>query len=293
MQNSSFGNLIQRPPEALIGAENRLESNIKSAQNAANGKQKDGLQKAAQEFEAVFINYLLKVMRETIEDSGLMEGGLGNATYTEMFDQELSLSLARRGSLGISKLILQGVTKSEAEKSSEATGETSGEKLSSPSDKKSPAEEGDHEISDIQLPIQAPISSRFGFRSDPFTHRNRFHKGIDLAAPSGTSVKAPLSGTVLSAGFESGYGNSVVIQHPGGLKTRYAHLGAIAVKTGDSISSQQVLGSVGDTGRSTGPHLHFEVMRDGKTVDPLSGNETRVANLEYANAASKKSEVLK
>jgi murein DD-endopeptidase MepM/ murein hydrolase activator NlpD len=292
MQDSSFGNLIPRSSEMLIGTESRLEGKLKSVQNAANGKQKGDLKKAAQEFEAVFINYLLKVMRETIEESGLTEDGLGKSTYTEMFDQELSLSLARRGSMGISGLIYQDLSKIEEKKSSSEAGQTSGDNVNSPSEKKVGNEENGQEISDIQLPIQAPVSSRFGLRADPFTHKNQFHKGVDLAAPEGTSVKAPMAGTVIFAGFEKGYGNAVLLQHPNGLQTRYAHLGAMAVKAGDAISAQQVLGLVGNTGRSTGAHLHFEVIRLGKAIDPLSGTETRMASLEY-NKASKTSEANK
>jgi murein DD-endopeptidase MepM/ murein hydrolase activator NlpD len=128
--------------------------------------------------------------------------------------------------------------------------------------------EPDSEISDIHLPVRAPVSSNFGIRTDPFTRQLRFHKGMDLAAPQGTEVRAAQGGAVIFAGFKQGYGNTVVVQHAGGLETTYAHLGSTSVKKGDCVATEQVLGTVGSTGHSTGPHLHFEVARWGEPQDP-------------------------
>jgi murein DD-endopeptidase MepM/ murein hydrolase activator NlpD len=96
----------------------------------------------------------------------------------------------------------------------------------------------------------------------------KFHRGLDLAAPAGMSVVPAFPGTVISAGYESGYGNTVLVQHAGGLQTRYGHLGSIYVNAGETISSEDALGTVGNSGRSTGAHLHFEVIRDGVAVNP-------------------------
>ncbi len=281
MQDLSLGNLMQPPSEMLIGTGRRLEGKLTEVQRTAGEKQKSELKNAAQEFEAVFINYLLKAMRETIEESGLLEEGFGKSIYTEMFDQELSLSMARRNSLGISNLLYQNITKSEAEKNLKDAGPAP-----SLPGKKAPDKGVEREISDVQLPVQAPVSSRFGVRVDPFSHKTRMHKGIDLAAPEGTKVEVPWAGKVVSAGFEKGYGNNVLIQHSEGFQTRYGHLGSMNVKAGDVVSAQQVLGTVGDTGRSTGPHLHFEVIRMGKPVDPLGGIESQMANLNYGKTPS-------
>ena len=92
---------------------------------------------------------------------------------------------------------------------------------------------------------------------------------LDLAAPEGMKVAAALPGKVISAGYQRGYGRTVLLQHSGGLQTRYAHLGSINVKAGDGVASEETLGTVGNTGRSTSPHLHFEVIRMGEPVDPL------------------------
>lgn len=139
----------------------------------------------------------------------------------------------------------------------------------SPEDSRSISDQPEREITDIQLPVRAPVSSAFGLRKDPFSHQTRFHKGLDLAAPEGMKVVPALPGTVVFAGYENGYGNTVLIQHSEGLQTRYGHLGSINAKVGDFVNSQSTLGTVGDTGQSTGPHLHFEVIRMGRPVDPI------------------------
>ena len=117
--------------------------------------------------------------------------------------------------------------------------------------------------------MQGHISSAFGLRKDPFSGQTRFHKGLDIAAPEGMKVVAALPGTVIAAEYEPGYGNAVVIQHNDGIQTKYAHLASITVKAGDVIALEGALGTVGNTGHSTGSHLHFEVIRMGKPVDPL------------------------
>jgi murein DD-endopeptidase MepM/ murein hydrolase activator NlpD len=290
MQDSfPIGSLTQMPADMLIGSGNGIERKIQAAQNSTGEKQKAELRKVAQEFEAIFIANLLKVMRETIEESGLLEEGFGKSIYTEMFDQEISLSMARRGALGISNMLYQNLLAAEASKDLKESIQTPAEKQGmEPNTTASPESSGEkkdeQEISELQLPIQAPVSSMFGLRVDPFSHKMRLHKGVDLAAPEGTKIVAALPGTVVSAGYENGYGNSVLIQHAGGLQTRYGHLGSINVKAGDHITSDQFLGTVGDTGRSTGPHLHFEVIRMGKAVNPLS----RMAGLDNRNTMSKR-----
>ncbi|MDE2304146.1 MAG: M23 family metallopeptidase [Gammaproteobacteria bacterium] len=113
------------------------------------------------------------------------------------------------------------------------------------------------------------ISSYFGDRSDPFTGFTEFHKGVDIAAPQGTHVDAVAAGLVTWAGPRSGYGNMVEINHGNGLATRYCHNEKLLVKVGDLVHKGQRIALLGSTGRSTGPHLHFEVLRNGAEVNPL------------------------
>ncbi|MEQ1568375.1 MAG: peptidoglycan DD-metalloendopeptidase family protein [Myxococcota bacterium] len=112
------------------------------------------------------------------------------------------------------------------------------------------------------------VSSGFGYRVDPFDHTRRFHAGQDHAATEGTSIRAPRDGVVTFAGRSGGYGNLVVVDHGGGLETRYAHCASLEVAPGAPVAAGSVIATVGSTGRSTGPHVHFEVRRDGIAVDP-------------------------
>ena len=112
-------------------------------------------------------------------------------------------------------------------------------------------------------------SSKFGYRKDPFTGQQKLHGGHDWACSTGTSVMASSSGVVIEAGWNGSYGYNIVISHPDGKKTRYAHLSKINVKVGQKVSQGQVIGRSGNTGRSTGPHLHFEMIINGVRVDPL------------------------
>ena len=245
--------------------------------NAAStsGKNQADIKKVAEEFEAIFIAQLLKIMRETIEESGMEGSGLGKSIYTELFDQEVALSMARRGALGIGDLIYKSIADKEGVHGQDAAATAPQNRNvsrsvheSSDKDSLSNSPESAREIPVSFLPVNAPISSAFGMRKDPFTGTQKFHKGIDLAVPAGTPVVAALPGRVVSAGYESGYGNTVLVEHDGGLQTRYGHLASVNVKAGDMVTSEDTLGKVGSTGRSTGAHLHFEVIRMGTPVDP-------------------------
>jgi len=114
------------------------------------------------------------------------------------------------------------------------------------------------------------ISSYFGERQDPFNGHQAFHKGIDFASPQGSDVVAVAAGVVTFAGEKAGYGNLVEVSHGNGLITRYGHNQALAVGLGRMVSRGDTLAYVGSTGRSTGPHVHFEVLKEGRQIDPLT-----------------------
>jgi murein DD-endopeptidase MepM/ murein hydrolase activator NlpD len=118
------------------------------------------------------------------------------------------------------------------------------------------------------MPAEFETTSGFGARSDPFTRTLAMHTGIDFRAPSGASVRATAPGKVTEAGYAGGYGNMVEIDHGNGLSTRYAHLSSIEVDVGETIAKGGLIGRVGTTGRSTGPHLHYETRIDGDAIDP-------------------------
>ena len=112
------------------------------------------------------------------------------------------------------------------------------------------------------------LSSRFGTRTDPFTGKSNWHNGIDWAAPRGTELYALGAGVVVWSADRFGYGNMIEINHGNGYVTRYAHNDENRVKVGDIVSRGQVIGTIGSTGRATGPHVHLEVIENGKHVDP-------------------------
>lgn len=298
--------------EAMLNTAIPHIADMTPANVSLTGKDRAELKKAAQEFEAVFIRQLLKVMRETIEESSSEGSGLGKGVYTELFDQEIALSMSQRGALGIGDIIYRSLVENEAKEN--PVGQEIGQELvgdirnvnirktdalknsdaasssishlhdheTAPTDHHDHGDhaepEDSHEISgqmktaditDMLLPVNAPISSNYGMRKDPFTGKTRFHKGVDIAAPAGTPVVAALPGKVISTGHEGGYGKTVLVEHDNGLRTRYGHLASINVRVGDKVTSEDTLGTVGSTGRATGAHLHFEVTRMGQPVNPL------------------------
>ncbi len=113
------------------------------------------------------------------------------------------------------------------------------------------------------------LSSKYGYRSDPFTGKRTWHDGVDLAGKEGSDIIAVAGGVVTWAGERYGYGNLVEIDHGDGLVTRYGHAKAVKVKVGDVVQKGQVIALMGSTGRSTGPHVHFEVLANGRSKDPV------------------------
>lgn len=139
-------------------------------------------------------------------------------------------------------------------------------------------------------PVDGPVGSGFGFRTDPFTGRGALHTGLDFPADSGTAIVAAAGGVVVTADMHPAYGRTVEIDHGNGLVTRYAHASKISVATGDLIRRGQKIAEVGSSGRSTGPHLHFEVLVEGVPQDPAKflaqGNRAPVAERVVAQRAT-------
>lgn len=132
----------------------------------------------------------------------------------------------------------------------------------------------------MTAPVHGRISSQFGGRAHPILRLFRFHNGIDIAATKGTPIRAAADGRVIATGWSGGYGQQVRIAHAGSLETSYSHMSAIAAAAGSFVRQGQVIGYVGSTGLSTGPHLHYELRRDGQLVDPLSVGLARPAQLD-------------
>lgn len=121
------------------------------------------------------------------------------------------------------------------------------------------------------LPVRGYVTAKMGMRHDPFNESlTDYHTGVDISAPYGTRVVAPADGTVIFAGQRDGYGNIVVIDHKFGIMTRYGHLWKANVQAGDHVSRSDVIGYIGMTGRTTGPHLHFELYIQNRPVNPIA-----------------------
>ncbi len=120
----------------------------------------------------------------------------------------------------------------------------------------------------LGYPVRGWITSPFGYRKSPFTGRREFHEGVDIAAPVGAPIRAPADGVVVFAGWNGGYGKMVVVDHGYGFFTRYGHCSKILVKVGERVRRGEIIAKVGNTGRSTAPHLHYEVRVGKVAVNP-------------------------
>lgn len=121
------------------------------------------------------------------------------------------------------------------------------------------------------LPVRdGAVTSTYGYRNDPFTGRAAFHAGMDFSGPEGADIYSVAAGVVVFAGQKSGYGNVVEVDHGNGYVTRYAHARSLAVRTGDRVARDQLIAYMGSTGRSTGTHLHYEVLLNNRQIDPAT-----------------------
>jgi murein DD-endopeptidase MepM/ murein hydrolase activator NlpD len=141
------------------------------------------------------------------------------------------------------------------------------------------------------MPVAGRVTSNFGLRMHPLLGFMRMHKGIDIAAPYGAPILAAIDGVVASAGRNAGYGNFVKLTHGGGLSSGYGHMSRIAVHGGQRVRQGQVIGYIGSTGLSTGPHLHWEVWRNGQSINPRSISFASVARLSGENLRAFKRQV--
>ena len=261
----------------------------------ARDPQREQVKKLAQEFEAMLMTQMLREMRRSMlsddEDAG---AGLGRDTMTDTIDVELGQALSRVGGFGLSNMMLKALERgvglgqpSPVGPGQAATAQINpgpGAPLQLDPEQPFPASPAGRAPVPAQpsafgpvdpaagtSPLKIPdgqVTSAYGWRRDPFTGAPRFHKGIDVAAAYGQDVPAAGAGRVVFAGDRGTYGTMVVLEHPSGQQTLYAHLQAAGVKAGDEVAAGQMIGKTGDSGRSTGPHLHFEVVEAGHAVDP-------------------------
>jgi murein DD-endopeptidase MepM/ murein hydrolase activator NlpD len=254
IENSSIESLVK---SSLSEAAFKRAEHATSHPSAGDAKQR---QKIAQEFSSFLYLEVLKAMRAS---SAQLDDGEGESSsrdmYTSMMDAEVARLAGQRDSTGFSKAVERSLARALG------TAKPDG---AVPSPTSLPPAEIDPVPARPQVPAAGVISSPFGMRADPLTGGNKFHQGIDIVAPGGAPVAAAAPGRVVFSGWTAGYGNMVEVDHGGGWVTRYGHNSANSVAAGDTVAAGQQVALVGQTGRATGDHLHFEVRRDGKAVSP-------------------------
>ena len=228
--------------------------------HAAQPAKTDDKHVAAKQLEAFFLRRLLAEARP--QSTGLLDGGFAGDTFKQMLDEAIADKMAGAGGLGMAEMFAKQLDPHGAETPKGAIPPTTNQL---PSHDLGPEMLG---APRLMLPVAGTPTSGYGMRLDPVHGGTVNHPGFDLAAKEGTPVAAAAAGTVVHAGPAGTYGNLVTLRHDDGFETRYAHLSAVTVKAGDRVDAGQQLGNVGTTGYSTGPHLHFEVRHDGKTMDP-------------------------
>jgi len=253
----------------------------------------------AHQFESLFIGQMLRQMRQSLTMAGDDEDDRSSKPFeamTEQMDTALAQNLSENGGLGIAQVIIDAFKQQQGSKMPGSIGVPSGAaapvqapvqvplttpqppvalppvkgagvrldagRLHAPATTPAPT--------DAAVPMPAShVTSKFGWRHDPLTGKTKFHKGVDLRAAYGQPVASVAPGRVVQAGADGGYGLSVVVEHGSGIRTRYAHLSELSVKTGDAVGDGETIGKAGQSGRSTGPHVHFEILAGGRPVDPV------------------------
>jgi murein DD-endopeptidase MepM/ murein hydrolase activator NlpD len=281
-----------------ITSNRRASSNI--SLTAGTPQHESDLHRVAAQFESLLLAQMTSALNASADEDSDLFRSEATDLYRQMFSEQLARTMAESGGIGLREIIVQQLKR---RMNSLATNDLPGSPLNlsgnSPLSGNGPAEINQQSMeraisvakqlrnaqaidpqispsfndrageSELQIPIEGRLSSRFGTRRDPINGSHRFHRGLDIAAARGTPVAAAAEGQVVFAGYQHGYGNTVLIEHADGRQTRYAHADELKVVAGERVAAGQVVATVGSTGRSTGAHLHFEVLENGRQVDPL------------------------
>ncbi|MFN3396769.1 MAG: peptidoglycan DD-metalloendopeptidase family protein [Thermodesulfovibrionales bacterium] len=245
-------------------------------ENLRGRKDAEAIKLAAKELESLFAYELIKAMRQASEESSK---GMGSDVYTSLFDMELARLMAERG-LGLREMLLKGINRERYGAVRDSIRGVEGSERDNAVDRASPSpsppnaqtylseQQGEAKVE--RFPVNGVVSSGYGMRRHPLYGDMRFHHGIDIAAPEGTDIYPIRAGKVIFSGEQGGYGKVVLIDHGDGYITRYAHNKLNLVRTGDYVDTDTAIAKVGNTGLSTGPHLHFEVRYNGEPIDPIT-----------------------
>jgi len=232
------------------------------------------LARVAGEFESMLLLQMLREMRKSgsWKDEEEEKDGLGAETLFDTLDMELSSYITKsQGGFGLEKSLIKQVT------GGPATGVNAVPRLPSldlptvEPDVRSRASSDAPQGTEGADPLADRVeTSPFGWRRDPFSGTTAYHRGVDLRAAYGEPIGAADAGTVVFAGEQGGYGQTVVVEHASGVRTRYAHLSSVTTEAGAEVKAGEAIGRAGRSGRATGTHLHFEVTQNGRPIDPHS-----------------------
>lgn len=241
-------------------APSRVQGSADAAVQRAKGAAKSGdaaqIAEASRQLEGIFLSMVFEEMAKTVDASDtLVPRAPGQDMYEQWFRSEVASDWSRRGGLGLGNAIARSLGASPTPASAPAA-------VPRPQGAVRPSTP-----TPVPLPAQGRVTSGFGPRIDPISGEVGMHNGLDIAVPERSPVRCPFDGTVVSVDSEGHGGLSVVVQHANGYTTGYAHLSRALVRPGDMVGSGQVIAESGNSGTSTGPHVHFAVQRFGQPVD--------------------------
>lgn len=239
------------------------------APGSPNPDDPDALRQQSAQFESLILNMMLATMRKTVETSDLFGGSdsPGRQIYTAMLDNEYARIMAETGQFGLGSMLMEQFGgEGEGLKPAPASRDILPGSLAGLGGGLSSVGKT---VGGFLSPLRGEISSHFGMRVHPVSNQLQMHEGVDLVVPVGTPVQATAAGRVLFAGERGGYGNLVVIEHENGIQSLYGHLDSMDVAVGDRVERGQIVARSGNTGLSTGPHLHFEIRLGGRPVNPV------------------------
>lgn len=279
--------------------------------NMQSGSREAKLKRVAIQFEQMLINTLLKSAFKDKPKDPEEEGGLG-LTFGPVNDFKAMLfsqHITDNGGLGMQEVIQQQLE----EKFSQVYGKDNKKKIeqavtkslqslpliqslrehlqaeppaAGPDSRGNTPGPDNRDLTKMVMPVDSSVSSEFGWRKDPIDGKTRFHGGIDYDVPPNTPIKSFMAGEVTFSGWQKGYGYLVEVKHPNGYTSRYGHNSRLTVKEGDKIDAGSIIALSGSTGRSTGPHLHFEIRKGNLAIDP-----TRILKQNNPNVFANRTDI--
>lgn len=236
--------------------------------------------RAAQEFESLLLKQLISSMRPSSDEEGPLGTSSTQSNYYEMFDAELARELAKAGGIGLGDMVGKAL-QAAAPAIGGIAGGTVGGALAGPLGSAVGTAVGGALGGTLSAIVESGhLTSDFGWRRDPINGQMKMHHGVDIAAAEGSPVRAPAAGVVTFAADRGGLGNTVVLDHGAGKQSRFAHLKDFAVTPGQRVQAGDTIATVGSTGRSTGPHVHVELLENGHHLDPQRHTWHRAENTE-------------